>query len=398
MRVRFGFALGALVATLTCTSLAVAQVAPASTSPQIPIALHPELLPTAFGDWKVTDAGGSGSTGIGSTGIGQPAFLAQANQSALEECEPARSVQRLYAHGNGAPALGVTAIELKDVSGALAAFSILSQPGMHEVSDLGSAAVAGDGAVLFLTGAVVAVAYPAGVADVPALKALALVMPKPVGSQALRPLLPSLLPTRGLTPGTLRYALGQQGYMASGGVLPAAGLGWEQSAEAVTAKYNDRRGAETLTLLLYPTPTIAASHLRQVEALLPGLGPSFAKAKARREGSLVVVADGTFSADAAQALVENTHLRQIATTDRAMPTPEVIETRKTFGTLADIIVFSGLLCGAALVLGLFLGGGRALVRILQGKPAATEAEFLSLHLQPQNAAPQFSVGKPGDPA
>ena len=81
-----------------------------------------------------------------------------------------------------------------------------------------------------------------------------------------------------------------------------------------------------------------------------------------------------------------------------MPTPEVVETRQTFGTLANIIVFSGMLCGIALITGLFLGGGRALVRILQGKPPATEAEFLSLHLEPQNPTPQYTPGRPTGPA
>ncbi len=55
--------------------------------------------------------------------------------------------------------------------------------------------------------------------------------------------------------------MGEHSYMAEGGVLPAAGLGWDKEAEAVTAKYADRRGAETLTLLLYPTPNIAAGHI-----------------------------------------------------------------------------------------------------------------------------------------
>jgi hypothetical protein len=34
-----------------------------------------------------------------------------------------------------------------------------------------------------------------------------------------------------------------------------------------------------------------------------------------------------------------------------------------------------------LVLGLFFGGGRALIRVLQGKPAASEPEFLRIDLR-----------------
>jgi hypothetical protein len=36
---------------------------------------------------------------------------------------------------------------------------------------------------------------------------------------------------------------------------------------------------------------------------------------------------------------------------------------------------------AAVVLGLFFGGGRAMIRVLQGKPAATEPEFLHIDLR-----------------
>ncbi len=379
MSLRYGAAVGVIACVLG--SAACAQH-PAPIPGQAAVELAPPLLPTGFGDaWKAT----AGSEAP----VAEPAFsLVQASKPALEEDGPQRSAVENYT-GPGGRTLHVEATEFKDLSGATAAFSLLNQPGMHELNGLGVGAAEGLGGVLFYTGSTVAVAFPASPADVPALKALANVMPKAVGSQAMQPLLPTLLPGRGFTPGSLRYALGAKTYMAEGGVLPAAGLGWGQSLEAVTAKYNDHRGAETLTLLLYPTPTIAGTHLRAVEALLPGLGPGFRNARIRREGSLLALAEGTFSPAAAQALVENTHLRQILSTDKSMPTPDVIETRKTFGLFADIIVFSLVLGAAAILLGIFLGGGRALLRIIQGKPAATEAEFLSLHLEPQNPTPTF---------
>ena len=380
MSPRYGFALSALAATLLCSPLVLAQAAPGQ--PQTTVALHPDLLPLAgFGAWKASDAASL---------PGEPSFsLVNANKAALEESSPQQSAVKTYSNPQG-KLLHVEALELKDASGALAVYSTLSQPGMHEIKGLGTMAEAGDGGVLFVTGASVAVAFPAGPPDLPTLQALAEVMPKPTGSQSLQPLLPTLLPMRGLLPGSLRYAMGPRSYMAEGGVLPAQGLGWDKDAEAVTARYSDRRGTETLTLLLYPTPTIAGPHLRMIDSELAGLGTGFVQAKARREGALLAIANGTFSAEAAQALVENSHIHQIATTDRAMPTPEAVETRKTFGTLANIIVFSGVLCLAAVLLGLFLGGGRALIRVMRGKPAATEAEFLSLHLDPQNPTPMFS--------
>lgn len=381
MRLRTGFALSALASTLALCPLFHAQSVAARPA-QTTVSLHPDLLPTAgFGGWKATGSEPAAS---------QPSFsLSNANKTALEECFPQRSAVQSYSNPQG-KTIHVEAVEFKDASGALAAYSVLSQPAMHDLKGLGSVAEAGDGGVIFISGASVAVAFPATAADLSSLAALAAVMPKPTGSQALQPLLPSVVPPRGLVGGSLRYALGERSYMVQGGVLPASGLGWDKDAEAVTAKYSDRRGAETLTLLLYPTPTIAGPHLRNVESQLSGLGPSFRNAKARREGSMVVVADGSFSPDAAQALVENIHLHQIASTDKAMVTPDVVETRKTFGLLANVIIFSGVLFAAAVLLALFLGGGRAIVRVLRGKSAATEAEFLSLHLDPQNPTPVFS--------
>ena len=43
-------------------------------------------------------------------------------------------------------------------------------------------------------------------------------------------------------------------------------------------------------------------------------------------------------------------------------------------------MLSGVLGLAAVLLGLFLGVGRASIRVLMGKPAATEPEFLRLDL------------------
>jgi hypothetical protein len=62
---------------------------------------------------------------------------------------------------------------------------------------------------------------------------------------------------------------------------------------------------------------------------------------------------------------------------------------QTYSLLQSIAVLAGVLMAAAVLLGLFLGGGRALYRVLRGKPAAMEAEFLGLGLSPQNKPADF---------
>jgi hypothetical protein len=48
--------------------------------------------------------------------------------------------------------------------------------------------------------------------------------------------------------------------------------------------------------------------------------------------------------------------------------------------LTSVAILSGLLALAAVILGLVLGFGRAAIRVMQGKPAATEPEFLRIDL------------------
>jgi hypothetical protein len=120
-----------------------------------------------------------------------------------------------------------------------------------------------------------------------------------------------------------------------------------------------------------------------------GLGPSFANARVRREQELVMVASGALPATEASAMLANVHMHQEVAIDRYMPPVFHAEVQKTFSLLTNIAILSGVLMGAAVLLGLFLGGGRALIRVLQGKPAAVEPEFLSLHLAPQNAVPHW---------
>jgi hypothetical protein len=188
--------------------------------------------------------------------------------------------------------------------------------------------------------------------------------------------------------GSVRYALGPATYAAEGGVLPARSLGWEKSAEAVTARYEDGRGKETVTLLLYPTPKIAEGFAKYVQGYA---GPN---AKVRREAELVMLAQGTFSADEAQRMLENIHLKQQVSIDRDMPPVFQAEVSKTASLLVNIVVLSGVLILTAVLLGVFLGGGRAAIRVMRGKSAAVEPEFLSLHLDPQNAAPKFEEPGP----
>ena len=340
-----------------------------------------QLLPQSFGGWQ---QGGNSEPGAVS--------LSRVNKAALQECGPLRSQVNTYIR-NG-KTMRVEAVEFGDRTGAYSAFTLAMRPEMRVSKEVGSSNAVGNGAVMFTIGDTLVLASPATTADLPALKELAKVLPKVTGTRGVAPLLPSFVPEEHLVPSGIRYALGPESYAAEGGVLPANSLGWDKSAEAITANYDEKHGQETITLLIYPTPQIAKSFEKRLSTGVTGLGPGFANARVRRDQELVMLASGALPGTEAQKLLENVHMKQEVAIDHNMAPVFHAEVQKTFSLLTNIAILSGVLMGAAVLLGLFLGGGRALIRVLQGKPAAAEPEFLSLHLSNQNPVPHWDSPGP----
>ncbi len=280
----------------------------------------------------------------------------------------------------GAAAGGtVTVYQFDDATGADAAYDYLRQNEMGQngvaqngVAQNGRARVALDGVSVVTMSSDVAPKAVAGL-----LKEIETGLPKVGGPRGLPPLLPRHLPAQELEKGSVRYAVGPAGYQGMGGALPVGILGFEKAAEVVTAKYRDQG---TLTLLLYPTPQIAGEHGRQLEAEMNREGTAAGTVKLRREGPLVLLTTGAWNPVAAQKMVDGIHLHNEVTWNKPVPPEFHAEIKKTVSLLTSIAVFCGLGALAAVVLGLFFGGGRAAIRVLQGKPAASEPEFLRIDL------------------
>jgi hypothetical protein len=372
-------ALAGLAAGLAVS--AGAQTSIALTEPAAP------LLPAKFGGWvRAATVGDGVGSSLGSS-------LMSLGKDALVECGEQRSTVADYTHAGRV--VHVEAIEFGDKTGASSAFTLAKQAvgaggGVGVDRALGMEDSVSGGAVLFVVGKTVVLADFAGAAsavDVTALKPLEEAMPKVFGNVGMAPMLPTLAPANGLVAGSLRYALGPVSYAAEGGVLPAGSLDWKMEPEAVTARYDDARGRETLTVLLYPTPTIAAKAAKAIEDGVPELKGG--SGRLRQSGTLVSVATGSFTGDAAEAMVKGIHL-SVMTFNQDVHPPFKVVAAQTFTLLESIAVLSGILGAAAVLLGVFLGFGRAWFRVLRGKPAAVEVEFLSLHLAPQNKPAQFS--------
>jgi hypothetical protein len=270
-------------------------------------------------------------------------------------------------HGT-APSGTVTVYQFEDATGAYAAYCYLRKSGGDRVTLSGVSVVVLDGRL------------PESAAAL--LKTVETGLPKVGGPRGLAPLLPTYLPAKGLEKDTLKYALGPVGYQAMGGVLPAGIVGFDKAAEVVTAKY---QGRGTLTLLLYPTPQIAGEHGRLVEAEMNKEGSAAGTVKLRREGPLVLLTTGSWTPAEAKSMVEGIHLRNELTWNKPMPLEFHSEIQKTVSLLTSILIFCGLGALAAVVLALFFGGGRAAIRVMQGKPAASEPEFLRIDLSGQAA-------------
>jgi hypothetical protein len=262
------------------------------------------------------------------------------------------------------PSGTVTVYQFDDATGAYAAYTYLRKNRGDRITLSGVSVIVSD---LKL--------YPESAEAL--LKTVQVGLPKIGGTKGLPPLLPTYLPAKGLERDTVKYAVGPAGFEAMGAVVPPEIVGFDKAAEVVTAKYE---GKGSLTLLLYPTPQIAGDHGRQIEAEMNRQGAAAGTVKLRREGPLVLMTTGAWKPAEAQTMVENIHLHNQLTWNKPMPPEFHSEVRKTVSLLTSILVFCGLGALAAVVLALFFGGARASIRVMQGKPAATEPEFLRIDL------------------
>jgi hypothetical protein len=95
---------------------------------------------------------------------------------------------------------------------------------------------------------------------------------------------------------------------------------------------------------------------------------------------------GAWQLAEAKSLLGEIHPRAEVTWNKQMPLEFRAEVGKTYSLLTSIAIFCSFGVLAAVVLGISLGAGRAAIRVLQGKPAASEPEFLRIDLSGRPAA------------
>jgi hypothetical protein len=364
-----------IFAVLLAAAGAAAQAPPAAHIVEPP----PPLLPQQIGSFQKNAPAPVGD-GLGSLDAAQAPVM---KEDGIRRFEKSDFTSGPF-HGT------LTVYQFFDVSGAYAAFCYERSQGFNQpAKKVGGATASGPDGILFQSGINLVIAhFDKSTPKLPAVfDELITHLPKASGPASQPPLLPTYLPEKNLVPGSLRYALGPAAYTAMGGVLPANILTFDKAGESVTGDYQIHAHKErgVVTLLLYPTPTIAGDVSRAVDAQLHAQPPA-GVAKLRREGPLLILATGGFSEKEAQEMVDQIHLHSEVSWNKALPPEFHTEVRKTASLLTSILVFSGVLGLAAILLGLFLGFGRAWVRVLMGKPAASEPEFLRIDFSGKPAA------------
>jgi hypothetical protein len=288
----------------------------------------------------------------------------------------------------------IRAMRFADASGAFAAYTFYRVPGMAP-EDIGKGGAANGDRVLFWNGATVVDAKfdHLTAMSAAALRDLAGKLPMVGGSAGVPPSLPGFLPRTDLEPTHTRYSLGPEAYTRSGGVLPAALIDFSKSPELLSGDFNLRSGVGTLTIIEYPTPQIAAERERAIAAYLKAgsqpqqpftaalEGSNWQALATRRSGLLVAVTSGGLDAADARKLLDKVNYEASVTWNN--PAGYVPETTKAARLLVSVVTFCLITCGATFLLGIFLGGGRALYRIARGKPASSveEMEFIKLNLR-----------------
>ena len=353
------------------------------------------LLPDVFDGWVTAEP---------SKVVTEAAQADSANAAALKEYGFQEAVLANYKRDGDT--LSLRAMRFDDVSGAYGAYSYYRQNGWAK-ADIGAAAASDNDHVIFWQGTTVVQATFSRIGPMSAgeMREIARHLPMPMGNRAIIPPILTSLPQGSLLRQTMHYAMGPAGYAGSGGVLPPSLVNFDKGAEVVTASYALSSGPATLTIIDYPTPQIAEAQESAIRAYLEAgsrAQPPWSKQltdsdaaslQVRHSGPLVAVVSGDAIPDESHRLLEMVHYEADLT---AIPEPVESEIQKTGQILLSISIITLIGGGAAILLGGFLGGGRALYRIAHGKPASSvyDEEFIHLDLRESWTEPTEAIERP----
>jgi len=298
--------------------------------------------------------------------------------------------------------LKIRAARFADASGAFGAYSFYLQPEMAR-EQIGDQSASRNERVLFYRGHILidAVFSQLSVMSPAGLRELAGVLPRPGGNAGNLPPILAFMPHHGYVANTEKYAEGPLALGAIESPLPAALVDFSSSPEVALGQYSTPSGAATLMLIEYPTPALAAEHLRRIDTARhasqsePGvenLGPIFYK----RSGPIIAVAAGPLSQSDAQTLLGAVNWDASVTWNE---NTYFDKKNNVANLLVNIIILCIIVGALSLAAGLAFGGARVLLRKLFPGPVfgrADQTDFISLDIG-EASAQGSATGSSGRP-
>jgi hypothetical protein len=351
----------------------------AGESPEAKLPSSPSILPPQFAGWHV-----SGSTETSK----DPAVADSVNAALLKEYGLTDFESGTYTRDDGRKVV-IKAIRFADASGAYGAFTYYKMPQMLKESIPDQASSLNE-RVLFYRGNILvdAVFEKLSAMSAAELRDLSETLPRPAGNTGNLPSLPQYLPKSGYVKNTAKYVVGPVGLEKIGAPLSAQLVDFNSSAEVALGTYQTADGVATLMLIAYPTPQLAAEHLRKIDAAnqasaqpqagspIAIAGPIFDK----RTGPMLVIANGAISQGEARALLSSVNYEADVTWNENTYQGK----KNNIGNLLlNVFLLCGILIVFASVAGLAFGGIRIFFNhILPEKVLHREkdTDFISLNL------------------
>ncbi|MGD1024432.1 MAG: DUF6599 family protein [Candidatus Sulfotelmatobacter sp.] len=347
------------------------------------------ILPKQFAGWQIQGA----SQASKDAGAADPTNAPLLKEYGFSDFEAAT-----YRSDDGRT-LKIRAARFADATGAFGAYSLYLQPEMAR-EEVGDQAASLNQRVLFYRGHILvdAVFSEVSVMSAASLRELAGELPRPGGNAGNLPPILAFMPHHGYQTNTEKYAEGPLGLGAIASPLPSQLVDFGAGPEVVLGQYSTSSGPATLMLIEYPTPALAAEHLRRIDAAnhaaqpqagveaVENIGPFFDK----RSGPIIAIAAGPLSQSDAQMLLGAVNYEASVTWNE-----NTYFDKKN--NIANLLVNTILLCiivGAiSLAVGVAFGGARVLLRRYFPGPVfgrADQTEFISLDLS--------EPASPGTPA
>jgi hypothetical protein len=355
----------------------------------------PPLLPNQFGGWQIQGAARL-STDVSAAD--------PTNAQVLKEYRFSDLASATYTRDDGRN-LKIRAARFADASGAFGAYTFYLQPEMtkEQIGDQGASL--GD-RVLFYRGHVLVDAQFSKESPMSGseLRELAGTLPRPAGNSGNLPSFIEFLPRRGYIANTQKYVMGPMALAAVAPPVSAQQVDFDSSSEVSVAHYTTSSGEATLTLISYPTPQLAAEHLRRIDAAhqvtqsqsgvsaVGSSGTFFDK----RTGPIIAIASGGISDSDAKSLLGMVNYEASVTWNTQTGSAEAHD---LYMLILNIVILCGILGGLAIIAGVAFGGIRILMKRFYPDKVfdrPEQMEFISLHLteaavkggpqQPQDAS------------